>query len=320
MALRRGLPRGSNLGVMLLATQVLGFGMDKIPPATLALIVGQTAIFLDMFPKLFPTVDTVCLNPFMVYHNKEWRRLVLGALSHGSDMHLYYNMLSLFYKGSWLEKRFGTVYFVYLISIFTVLTSIVYIGLELLLGNMLSCAVGFSGVLFAIKVLTTHYSPNEPTRLLGFIPVPSKHIYWAELLLIQMLVPNASFVGHLAGILVGLAYIWGPLRFFMDIFLQPQGKSCQSSRAQRTSFNARGSSGYSYASRASPSAPAYDETAYSSATHSRNYYSYTGGLDEDEQYQRAMQQSMNDNRQTPNSQGLHPNLDDLRSRRAQFYS
>lgn len=65
-------------------------------------------------------------------------------------MHLYYNMISLLYKGSSLEKRFGTVYFVYLISIFTALTGVAYIGLELLLGNILSCAVGFSGRRYAI--------------------------------------------------------------------------------------------------------------------------------------------------------------------------
>ncbi|BFZ06619.1 hypothetical protein BsWGS_09658 [Bradybaena similaris] len=317
MSQRRGFHRGSNLGVVLLASQVLGFGMDKIPPATLALIVGQTAIFLDMFPKYFPTLENVCLSPFMVYQHKEWQRLILGALSHGSDMHLYYNMISLLYKGTLLEKRFGTVYFVYLISIFTALTGVVYIGLELLLGNILSCAVGFSGVLFAIKVLTTHYAPNEPTRLFGFIPVPSKHIYWAELLLIQLLVPNASFIGHLAGILVGVAYIWGPLRFLMDVFLQPQGQSYQS---QRASFNSRGTPGYSYWGRASPSAPTYGGPANNSDTRSSNYYTYTGGLNEDEQYQRAMQESMSSNQQAPNSQGLHPNLDELRSRRSNFYT
>lgn len=106
---------------------------------------------VSILTETFVVTSPICLN-ISVYQNKEWRRLILGALSHGSDMHLYYNMISLLYKGSSLEKRFGTVYFVYLISIFTALTGVVYIGLELLLGNILSCAVGFSGRRYAITV------------------------------------------------------------------------------------------------------------------------------------------------------------------------
>lgn len=36
--------------------------------------------------------------------------------------------------------------------------------------------------------------------------MPGKYAAWAELLLIHLLVPNASFIGHLAGILSGLIY------------------------------------------------------------------------------------------------------------------
>src|SRR5689334_12289551 len=39
---------------------------------------------------------------------------------------------------------------------------------------------------------------------MGMIPVPSRHVYWAELLLISIISPNASFLGHLSGILAGL--------------------------------------------------------------------------------------------------------------------
>ena len=36
---------------------------------------------------------------------------------------------------------------------------------------------------------------------------------WYELLIIQLLVPNASFIGHLAGIFAGIAYVWGAALF-----------------------------------------------------------------------------------------------------------
>ena len=107
---------------------------------------------------------------------------------------------------------------------FTVLTSMTYVFLNMILSEVfeddayiLSCAIGFSGVLFAMKTLTTYIEPPSTTLLLGFIPVSSKWACWAELILIQVLVPHTSFTGHLAGILVGVAYTRGPLKRVIDV-------------------------------------------------------------------------------------------------------
>ena len=64
---------------------------------------------------------------------------------------------------------------------------------------MNQCAIGFSGVLFALKVLV-----NDNDGDFGLFSVPKKMAIWAELLIIQILVPNASFICHLAGILSGI--------------------------------------------------------------------------------------------------------------------
>ena len=72
------------------------------------------------------------------------------------------------------------------------------------------------GVIFALKVLTTHFDSSFVSHFMG-VPIGSKYAVWAELVLIQMVSPNASFVGHLAGILVGLAYVYGPLSYLIDI-------------------------------------------------------------------------------------------------------
>ena len=65
------------------------------------------------------------------------------------------------------------------------------------------CAVGFSSVIFALKVLVNSDSLASIFDLSA----------WSELLIIQLLVPNASFIGHLAGILAGVAYVWGAALF-----------------------------------------------------------------------------------------------------------
>lgn len=66
-------------------------------------------------------------------------------------------------------------------------------------------AVGFSGVLFAMKVVLNAHSESY-TDVHGII-VPARHAAWAELILIQMFVPGASFLGHLGGILAGILYL-----------------------------------------------------------------------------------------------------------------
>ena len=55
----------------------------------------------------------------------------------------------------------------------------------------------FSGVLFALKVVTTHMLPPGITYVMGCLPVHSRIACWVELVVIQILVPNASFIGKL---------------------------------------------------------------------------------------------------------------------------
>lgn len=66
-------------------------------------------------------------------------------------------------------------------------------------------AVGFSGVLFAMKVVLN--SEAEDYTFVHGVMVPSRYAAWAELLLVQLLVPGVSFIGHLGGILAGLLYL-----------------------------------------------------------------------------------------------------------------
>lgn len=296
----------------------MNMGVENIPPVTLALVAGQVAIFLDLLPQYFRTAQSVCMSSYLVWHRGNWERLLLSAFFHADDMHLYFNMASLLVKGRSLEKRFGSVYFFWLVSVFTALTSVFYVGINLLLEERLQdhtyamhCAVGFSGVLFAMKVLTTHYAPRGYHYALGFIPVPSRYLYWAELVLIQLITPNASFVGHLAGILVGLLYIKGPLKPIMDTILSPASAQRFTQRNQR--------SGHRQPSFFSSDQPGSGD--YNSGLGNNGRYpgqgpardQYTAGLSEEEQYQRAMENSRQEN------PGLYPDLEELRQRRTARY-
>lgn len=52
----------TNSGLASLLNQVKEFGLNNIPPATLALIAGQVALFMD--PGYFPPPEDVCISSY----------------------------------------------------------------------------------------------------------------------------------------------------------------------------------------------------------------------------------------------------------------
>ncbi|XP_013769265.1 rhomboid-related protein 4 isoform X1 [Pundamilia nyererei] len=288
----RNRQRGSQLGLLLLASQVFQLGLNNIPPITLAVLALNVYLYLFPAAPLFQA----CVSVQQAYWFKDWRRLLLSPLHHADDWHLYFNMVSFLWKGRRLEQRLGGPWFLYLLSVFSLLTGLVYLVLEALLTELtqdqsysMACAVGFSGVLFALKVLNNHYYPGSVTYVMG-LPVSSRYASWVELVLIHITSPGTSFVGHLSGILVGLLYTTGPLKKIMKKcagFVTSNGYNSQPGAYYRSS----GYSGYTGTGRGLSGnyqyAPGYTADA-----------SYTGGLTEEEQLEEAITNSLNDRGQT----------------------
>ena len=133
-------------------------------------------------------------------------RLVLAsALSHASDAHLFGNAMSFLHKGAQLEQFLGAISFGVLLVVLTFATQAIYSPLSLLLGRGGECAVGFSGVIFALKVLCQSQLPGADFTRVANFTVPAYAAAWVELFIIQVISPHASFVAHLAGILAGLS-------------------------------------------------------------------------------------------------------------------
>lgn len=206
------------LGVVLLASEVFRTGLGNIPPVTLGFLALNSAIYMRIL-RIVKHAGEACVSFHHVWKLQQWKRLVLASFVHLDDMHLYFNMVSFIWKGRTLERRYGSRKFFIIIMVFAVLSQILLTVLNRMLATLFwngsyltSCAAGFSAVIFALKVLTTHNMWEESVSILGFpITVPTQFACWIELVLIQILVPNASFTGHLAGILVGFAFVRGPL-------------------------------------------------------------------------------------------------------------
>ncbi|KAM4694642.1 rhomboid-related protein 4 isoform 2-T5 [Discoglossus pictus] len=206
--------RGVNAGLLMLFAQIYQMGLNNIPPVTLATLALNIYLFIyPLKPLLY-----VCISVHAGYYQAGWERLLLSPFHHADDWHLYFNMVSFLWKGKQLENSLGSILFALIIAVFSQLIGLVYIFLEIILANLMDdpsykmqCAVGFSGVLFALKVLINHYHPGGSTNVFGF-PVSNRYACWVELVAIHVISPGTSFVGHLSGILVGLLYTHGPLK------------------------------------------------------------------------------------------------------------
>ncbi|XP_011861279.1 PREDICTED: rhomboid-related protein 4-like [Vollenhovia emeryi] len=203
--------QGLQSGIFLLCMQVLNFGLDRIPPATLIGVIAQALLYVGLIQVPWNAED-VCISAVKVIKYKNWRSFFLSNFEHGSDMHLYYNMISFILKGAYLEPLYGTTNFVLLLVTLSIGCSAMYVSLGYVLmqltgdyGYFTACAIGFSATLFALKVIALCEERDKLQNISGFI-VPSKLAVWLELLLIHLLVPNSSFIGHLGGILVGCLY------------------------------------------------------------------------------------------------------------------
>lgn len=196
---------------------------EYVPPVTTGLVAVNALVYFN--PAIGVGIDfgwaqDACLNGPAIIENLQLLRIWTSALFHLSEMHLYYNMTSLVLKGRLLEDKLGGERFAGTVIMLATLQGLVYIAVVWVLmvafdepAPYHQCAAGFSGVLFALKVLvhkmglTDH---NAPVWFLAFeLHVSSKWVYWVELVAIQLIVPHVSFVGHLSGILAGLLFWHG---------------------------------------------------------------------------------------------------------------
>lgn len=170
--------------------------------------------FLNTTPIHYFLTNSL-LDVFVPLQAGQWSRLFWAPFLHGDEMHLYYNMGSLLWKGSRLEPQLGPIKFAALVAELLFTSGALYVAAATTMaaksrfwtrGAFNSCAVGFSGVLFGLKIILNSRSAGWST-VAGF-RLPTKYAAWAELVAIQLISPEASFLGHLCGIVAGLLHVY----------------------------------------------------------------------------------------------------------------
>jgi rhomboid domain-containing protein 1 len=185
---------------------------------TVVCILVYIASNLTNFGK---AVSTFAIQPYAVILDLELYRIITCAYMHLSIMHIGMNMFSLFSIGTSLEAIFGSLRFFFLILVYTIVIGIVYLGLAVIEifvwspAGFYGSAAGFSGVLFAMAVDESALSVAPTRSVFGFFSVPTKLYPWVLMLVLSIIIPGVSLLGHLAGIIVGGMHTSGYLSWLL---------------------------------------------------------------------------------------------------------
>jgi len=119
---------------------------------------------------------------------------------HAGFWHLFANMLTLFFFGSYLARLVGSGKFLFVYFAGGILGNILFI----LLAPSLAVAVGASGAVFALGGVLTVMRPKLPVVI---FPIPIPIPLWIAVIggfLILSFLPFIAWQAHLGGLVLGL--------------------------------------------------------------------------------------------------------------------
>lgn len=179
------------------------------PTGVLVIILINVVVFI--LTELKPDY---LMNPFDInaFHlalqpetlpSQPWT-LMTSIFVHANIGHILFNMITLYFFGSFLtmmvgEKRFLITYFIGGLA-----GNALWLIWATAMGDKFTWAVGASGAIFAVGGALAVLGPNIRTLMYFIIPVP---LWVAVMLMFVMtaLVPGVAWQAHLGGLLVGLA-------------------------------------------------------------------------------------------------------------------
>jgi len=189
--------------------------------ATLTLILINFVFFifvLSVMTKYPDFINLIAIKPSAIVQGKCLWTIFTNMFMHGFPTHLFVNMLSLFFIGSFLEKVIGKKRFLFLYLVGGIIAALFFVLLFALFEDprliVLSIfgiagskeqiiAVGASGAIFALAGTLVILTPNIPVLVMFVFPAR----LWVgilALLLILSFMPNVANSAHIGGFLFGL--------------------------------------------------------------------------------------------------------------------
>lgn len=188
-------------------------------PPLLTVLIAATCILIFVFQISADNPSAICLLPSLVVSKFQVYRIFTFPFFHAGFMHIFFNIIAWVMLAKDFERSLGTLPASYAVFIlFIPLTAIFHMCVAFLLDGLAGtafrndCAVGISGVLFAILVVNIEASGTPAISFFGCFNIPSRWYPWILALLLQLISPALSFLGHLSGIVLGYALALGYLR------------------------------------------------------------------------------------------------------------
>jgi membrane associated rhomboid family serine protease len=191
-------------------------GMNRVPPFSTFTFILICVLVYVIQVVANPALQKFTLNPYNVFRG-DWYRIISSPFMHGNFMHILMNIVSYWTLGSTLERKLGSLFMFFTILWSIIMSSLFHIAMATAMllwtkGPFYGNSLGFSGVLFHLLVLECNLNPTLSRNIFGMLQMQSKYYPYALLILIQVIMPNISFLGHLSGIFVGsLQRLWGPM-------------------------------------------------------------------------------------------------------------
>jgi len=119
--------------------------------------------------------DKLKLNPYLVFHKKEYFRVISHAVLHADYTHLFFNMFTLFFFGKYTERYLnnyfdnGTLMYIGLYVVGIIVASIPSILKHK--NNHWYNSIGASGAVAAVLFTAIFFDPRMPI-ILFLIPIP----------------------------------------------------------------------------------------------------------------------------------------------------
>jgi len=174
-------------------------------PATSFTIAVCVSIWLLMMQKNL-TYEHVGMSYHKIVHEHQIWRGVAASLSHLNLLHLFFNMSSL-WSCRYIEMKLGSIFYLkYSLLLMVASVAIIIATYHILIYRynkeeyMNVLVVGYSCVAFGWMTILAQFETDH--TLFGW-NIPFDLAPFGALIFTSLLISNASFVGHLSGIIIG---------------------------------------------------------------------------------------------------------------------
>ncbi len=183
------------------------FGISPV----FAIIAANLVVFVAM---MFATATWYPLGDFSIVHTDKFTyylglipyyfverpwTIFTAMFIHAGFLHIFFNMITLFFFGSYLSRLVGNKWFILVYFIGGLAGNLLYLGL----GDSFSIAIGASGAVYAVAGAMVVLVPNLRVYLYFIFPMP----LWVVVLVIFVVLSfttGVAWQAHIGGLIIGL--------------------------------------------------------------------------------------------------------------------